>query len=574
MLRRTVAGLALWAAMASVAWAQDGQVWIQVEALPTLSRAQLSAEGYADQLPDVSGYYLGSGWYAVALGPYSPEEAEAVRSNLIAEGVIPGEAVIADSDQFQQQFWPVSAATAGAAAPSDPAQQLELPAPVASPPPDETLQEAQASEAALSQAEREQLQVALEWAGVYQGGIDGAFGPGTRSAMAAWQQSRGYEATGVLTARQRADLVGAYNSILEDLQMQTVRHEQSGIQIDLPSAMVGESIVEPPFVRFEAHDGGPAQVVLISQPGDQNRLFGLYEILQTLEIVPEQGPRERADEAFVIEGQDERIHSTTYAWLVDGQIKGFTLVWPTGDEDRRRRLVETMRASFRRLPGVLDPGTAGAGEDQAVDLVSGLQVRQPQGTASGFYVSSQGHVVTTADAVAECGEITLDEAIQARVLGANADLNLAVLEPLAELAPRGVAAFRSGAPRIGTEVAVAGFPYGGALARPALTFGTLADVRGLNGEEQVRRLDLASQAGDAGGPVLDEAGAVIGMLLPSESDRQVLPETVSYALDAETIQATLSQAGLQVSTSTATGSLGAERLTRDGGAMAVLVSCW
>ncbi len=578
MLRRTVAGLALWAAMTGVAWAQDGQVWIQVEALPTLSRAQLSAEGYADQLPDVSGYYLGSGWYAVALGPYSPEEAEAVRANLIAEGVIPGEAVIADGDQFQQQFWPVSAAGADAAAPQDPAQepqlQAEIPAPTGSQLPDESPDEARASEAALSQAEREQLQVALEWAGVYQGGIDGAFGPGTRSAMAAWQQSRGYEPTGVLTARQRGELVGAYNSILDDLGIQTVRNEEAGIQIDLPLGLLGEPVTEPPFVRYESRDGGPAQVVLISQPGDQSRLFGLYEILQTLEIVPEQGPRERAEEAFVIEGQDDRIHSTTYAWLVDGQIKGFTLVWPAGDEDRRRRLVESMRASFRRLPGVLDPATAGAGEEQAVDLVSGLQVRQPLGTASGFYVSPQGHVVTTAEAVAQCSEITLDESTQARVLGVSAELNLAVLEPLTELAPRSVAAFRAGAPRIGAEVAVAGFPYGGALARPALTFGTLADVRGLNGEEEVRRLELASQAGDAGGPVLDEAGAVIGMLLPRQSGNQVLPDSVSYALDAETIQAALMQAGVQAGTSTATSSLGAEGLTRSGGALAVLVSCW
>jgi S1-C subfamily serine protease len=233
-----------------------------------------------------------------------------------------------------------------------------------------------------------------------------------------------------------------------------------------------------------------------------------------------------------------------------------------------------MRASFRRLPGVLDPAAGDPGEDQAVDLVSGLQIRSPIATASGFYVDARGTVVTTADAVAQCGEITLDEGTGARVLGTDEALNLAVLQPLSELAPRAVAAFRSGAPRIGAEVAVAGFPYGGALARPAFTFGTVADVRGLNGEEDVRRLEMSAQAGDAGGAVLDESGAVIGMLLPRDSGGTVLPETVSYALDAETLQAALAQAGVQVSQSTATGSLGAEGLTRSGGGMAVLVSCW
>jgi hypothetical protein len=137
-----------------------------------------------------------------------------------------------------------------------------------------------------------------------------------------------------------------------------------------------------------------------------------------------------------------------------------------------------------------------------------------------------------------------------------------------------VAQFRAGAPRIGAEVAVAGFPYGGAIARPALTFGTVEDVRGLNGEETVRRLSMAAQAGDAGGPVLDETGAVIGMLLPREDGSTVLPPDVAYALDVEAIQAALAQAGVQIGTSSATAALGAEQLTRSGGNMAVLVSCW
>ncbi len=127
MLRQTVAGLALWAAMAGALAAQDGQVWIQVELLPTLDRARLSAEGYSEQLPgsEVAGFYVGSGWYTVALGPYSPEQAQAVMANLMAEGVIPGDAVILEGDQFQQQFWPP-----GATAPITEAMVAE-PAPVA-----------------------------------------------------------------------------------------------------------------------------------------------------------------------------------------------------------------------------------------------------------------------------------------------------------------------------------------------------------------------------------------------------------------------------------------------------------
>ncbi|TNC50207.1 peptidoglycan-binding protein [Rubellimicrobium rubrum] len=565
--------------MAGSLAAQDGQVWIQVEMLPTLGRAQLSAEGYSEQIPDdVGGFYMGSGWYAVTLGPYTSEEARAVRDNLIAEGVIPSDSVISDGAQFQQQFWPVASAGATVGASSENVTAAD---PVATEPPepetfipDETPQEAQASEAALSLGEKQQLQAALKWAGVYEGGIDGAFGPGTRAAMAAWQSQNGQNATGVLTARQRSELLGGFNAILDGLGMETVRDETAGIEIELPMGLLQQPVYEPPFARFDPQQEGGPQVLLISQPGDQNRLYGLYEIMQTLEIVPPEGARERGESAFVIEGQDAGIHSTTYAWLVDGQIKGFTLVWPAGDEDRRSRLVETMRASFRRLPGVLDPAASDPGEDQAVDLVSGLQVRKPRATATGFYVDAQGTVVTTAEAVGQCQEITLDEATTARVAVIDERLNLAVLQPQAELAPRAVASFLPGAPRIGAEVAVAGFPYGGALAQPALTFGTLADIRGLNGEDQVRRLDIATQAGDAGGPVLNEDGSVVGMLLPRESGAQVLPDNVSYALDAETIQSILAQAGVAPTTSQPVGIKAPEQLIRDAAGLTVLVSCW
>ena len=49
-IRDMVAGLVLWAALGLPGAAQEaapGQAWIQVEALPTLGRAQTAAEGYA-----------------------------------------------------------------------------------------------------------------------------------------------------------------------------------------------------------------------------------------------------------------------------------------------------------------------------------------------------------------------------------------------------------------------------------------------------------------------------------------------------------------------------------------------
>ena len=577
MLRRMFAGFALSAGLFPPVAAQEAQVWLQVQALPTLGRAQSTVERYAEQFDQVNGYYLGSGWYGIALGPLDPDEADALQDRLVAEGSIPSDSFIVDGSEFGQRFWPAAGVAPQSEAPTpaqvaaEPTDNLRL----SIEPPDETPEEARASEALLTEAQREQLQVALQWARVYDGPIDGAYGRGTRTAMAAWQSANGFEATGILTARQRGALLDAYNAILADLGVENVSDAATGIAMAIPLGVVAFAGLEPPFARYDASQDGPAQVLLISQPGDQDRLYGLYEIMQTLEIVPPTGERQRGEAGFTIEGVGPGIVSHTEVGLEGGQIKGFTLVWPTGDEERRTRLLAHMQASFTRLPGVLDPGAGSPGDDQGVDLVSGLEVRQPRATASGFFVDGLGTVVTSAATVATCDEVTIDGVHRATVSVIEPALGLAILKPDEALAPRAVASFQTAVPRIATEVAVAGYPYGGALSQPALTFGTLSDIRGLNGEEEVKRLDLSAQAGDAGGPVFDQGGAVLGMLLPrAGTEGQVLPPEVSYALDAETILAALGEAGIDATTTATMGSVTPERLTRDAAGLTVLVSCW
>ena len=111
--------------------------------------------------------------------------------------------------------------------------------------------------------------------------------------MSQWQAAQGYDQTGVLTTRQRAELLAAYQAELDALGMQLVRDERAGIEIELPLAMVEFARYEFPFAQYEPVDGSGVQVLLISQEGNEATLGGLYEIMQTLEIVPLEGERNR-----------------------------------------------------------------------------------------------------------------------------------------------------------------------------------------------------------------------------------------------------------------------------------------
>lgn len=562
--------------------AQDA-VWVQVEAQPTLSAAQTRVRAYAATLDDVSGYYLGGGWYGIVLGPYAPADADRVLRDLRRGGQIPADSFIANGAGFRQQFWPVGVGAATTAQPL-PAPTSDTPAADTTPEiatapviaqPDETPRQARASEALLNRGERELLQTALQWAGFYSSAIDGAFGRGTRGAMQAWQDANNHDATGVLTTAQRAELLTAYNAVLDGMDLQLVRDDAAGVELLIPTGVVQFAEYEPPFARFDAKGTLDAQVLLVSQEGDQNRLFGLYEILQTLAAFPTEGPRTRRDNSFTIEGIGDGVHSYVQAELRGGQIKGFALIWPEGDDDRRRRVLSEMVASFNTIPGVLDPALATPGEDQAIDLVAGLAVRKPRLSRTGFYIDGTGTVLTTAEAVAGCERLTIDTEHDATLTHLDEALGIAVLRPANALAPMGIAAFQTAVPRLQSEIAVAGYPYGGVLVTPSLTFGRLADIRGLNGEDQLKRLSLTAQPGDAGGPVFDNGGAVLGMLLPKTSrNGQVLPPEVSFSVDSDRIAASLADAGITVETTDTVAFMPPETLTLRAADQTVLVSCW
>lgn len=562
--------------------AQQDIAWIQIEAHPSLRIAQDRARLYSGTLPDIAGFSLGGTWYGVLIGPYTRADAQQVLNVYRAQGSIPQDSFLTRTASLGRQFWPIGADILGTDTPpaptvepqqetaAAPAQEPEQPAIQTA---DETPAEARRSESRLTRDERKALQIALQAAGYYNSAIDGAFGRGTRGSMRAWQEANLHEPTGILTTRQRQELMDQYNAPLISVGMRKHVDQQAGIQVQMPMGEVGFARYEPPFAHYDSTGDLGARVLLISQPGDRATLYGLYDIMQTLEIVPLEGPRERRETRFTLEGRGSDIVSYTEARLEKGQIKGFTLIWPVGDEDRRARVLAEMRNSFTRIDGVLDPA-AGGDAEQSIDLISGLQVRKPRISRSGFFIDGDGMIVTTTEVIQNCTRITVDDDHEAVLVARDDALGAAILRPQEPLAPIAVAQLRGDVPRLQSDIAVAGFSYGGVLGAPTLTFGTLADIKGLSGETELQRLALAALPGDVGGPVIDVSGGVVGMLLPPPGGGRQLPENVSLAADATALKDLLEQAGVTPEDSTLRGSVPPAELNRIAGGMTVLVSCW
>jgi peptidoglycan hydrolase-like protein with peptidoglycan-binding domain len=593
MLRLVFACLALGLCLLSpnLAAAQQSsdQVWIQIEAKSTLPEALERATAWQAMFDDVQGHRIGSGWHVITLGPFTRADAETRLADLLGENLVPRDSFITDGRSFEASFWPTDAAPDAApdAATADPAPEASLPETAATDPlteiapapalPDETPEQARQSESLLSQSEREQLQTALQWFGFYTSTIDGAFGRGTRGAMAEWQEAMGFEPTGILTTFQRDTLTANYLAEQSALGLATVSEPEAGIEVTLPTALVQFDHYEPPFVHFTAKDGSDAlRITLISQPGDQSALYALYDTLQTLQIMPTTGPRERGERSFTLRGESATVTSAAFAELSRGLIKGWIVTWnPTADLPMDR-ILPAIESSFRPVGDrALDPGIVPMDGATKAGLLAGLEVRKPRLTRSGFYIDGAGNVLTSADAVDQCARITLDGVTEARLTLADPATGIALLAPATPVSPPATAEFQLAPDRIGTEIAVSGYSYGDALPAPVLTFGTLQAGEGLAGEQGLKRLALTALPGDVGGPVVDSTGAVLGLLLPASTDpARVLPEGVAFASTGPAIAAALQAQGITLTQATRQGALPPEDLAKEVGRMTVLVSCW
>lgn len=589
---RFVLAFVLTLAFAPVAVAQE-QAWIQIESYPSEETTRSRAAAYAGEFDDVQ-VFAGRNWHAIVLGPYAPAEAAGRLANLRRDGRVPRDSFVTDGAGFTAAVQGLDAAISEVteaeaqvdlSAPADP--NAADPAAVDPVPltqePDETLREARASEAALSQDERKALQEALKWYGFYTSNIDGAFGPGTRNSMSAWQEANGFEATGVLTSLQRATLVANHDADRAEFGFETITEAEAGIEITLPLSLVAFDHYEPPFVHFAEKNGSGLRVLLISEPGGVEALAGLYEILQTLEVVPEVGPRSLSERSFTIEALSDTVQSLAFAETRDGMVKGYLVVWNPADADRMQRILPALKASFRPVGGkALDPGLVPMEDAARTGMLSGLELRKPARVASGFFVDDKGTVATALANVAGCTKLTIGSETEAGIVAQDAATGLALLAPKTALAPRAVARLANASPRPGSDISVAGFSYGERLPAAVLTFGTFDAAEGLSGEPGQARLAAPVMAGDIGGPVLDAAGMVIGVLTPEpEGAARKLPEGMALAADADALGALLLMAGItgpaageDPATITTGAPLSPDAMNVAALGMTVQVSCW
>ena len=174
-------------------------------------------------------------------------------------------------------------------------------------------------------------------------------------------------------------------------------------------------------------------------------------------------------------------------------------------------------------------------------LMSGIVFAQSSGTA---FVVAPGLLVTNHHVIEGCGSIEViasDGRRPATVVDSVQQIDLALLRVYGLRG--GVASLRTQSPALlGESATVFGFPLGGALSSTGnFTTGVVSSLRGLRDAAGEIQITAPVQPGNSGGPVLDRAGSVIGVVQSKlDALRAVratgdIPQNVNFAVSLDVL---------------------------------------
>ncbi len=155
---------------------------------------------------------------------------------------------------------------------------------------------------------------------------------------------------------------------------------------------------------------------------------------------------------------------------------------------------------------------------------------------SGFFVDDAGYLLTNAHVVKDCGYPTLrfgDGRTEPIVIVARDEANDLALLKIRGRSPA-YAKFRGAPPiRLGESVVVFGYPLSGYLSKNGnLSTGLVASLAGAGDHEAEMQISAPVQSGNSGGPVVDQSGHVVGVVVAKSNTKTIAKDYVEVIQNA------------------------------------------
>ncbi|ACL56727.1 serine protease [Methylobacterium nodulans] len=377
------------------------------------------------------------------------------------------------------------------------------PAPPVAKPADPAFEAARAAFEARPEDERKAVQDALVWVSDYNSVTSGTFGRRTFEALSAWQAQSGIDPTGILDDRARARLLAAGQAARQAARFTLQTDAATGITLGVPERLLAKRARIPNGSRWQSADGRVTLDTKGFAPGETD-LDALFE--KSTAATPERKVtyKLKKPDFVVVTGETATGKFYIRYAAAPAGIRGFTLAYDKAIAREVDRLVIAVANSFSPFPAeaavAAAPRLPAAAPRPPAPEPAAASPAAPVGT--GLAVGPQ-RLVTAASIVARCPTPLIGGA-PARVVRQEAGLALVEVDrPLrgGALPPAAPAA-----PAPGDDLVVLGASREGG---PSVAPGAMGPSGGVI---------APLQPGAAGGPALDRAGRLVGLvaMLPAQ----------------------------------------------------------
>lgn len=204
-------------------------------------------------------------------------------------------------------------------------------------------------------------------------------------------------------------------------------------------------------------------------------------------------------------------------------------------------------------------------------------------SGSGIVVNDEGYALTNVHVINGCKSIVVKpfnaSPVAVTVEALDPKNDLALLK--AATAYGEPAAFRalSSPPRLGEGIGVIGYPLPGILStEPKATFGQVNSVAGMGNDYTLLQISAPVQGGNSGGPVFDESGHVIGVVVSQVSAAAIsrignVPQNINFAIRGEIAQIFMQAHGIRFHTGESHKVLATEAIAAAGQESTLQVIC-
>ena len=209
--------------------------------------------------------------------------------------------------------------------------------------------------------------------------------------------------------------------------------------------------------------------------------------------------------------------------------------------------------------------------------------QQPVSSGSGFLVGTRGEILTNYHVINKCNRLTVNHGGTEHSATVKAGDETNDLALLVAQSVKGFVSTLSVSPqiRLGEIVQVAGYPLSGILSNDLnITSGNVSALAGLANNVTHLQITAPIQPGNSGGPLLDETGNVVGIVVSQlnaiETARYTgsLPQNVNFAIKVSVVRMFLENHGVTYRRGTSDSKISPEKIAGLARGFTVAVQCW